>query len=79
MQFFGFPMITVLGTIALLMIVPAIVWALVAPELGVTGTTARIVLIAVYSSGFIVYFIWDLAERRRGVDVALIAREVPPE
>ena len=72
-------MITVLGTIALLMIVPAIAWALVAPELGVTGSTARIVLIAVYSSGFIVYTIWSLVERTRGVDTSLAAKEVPPE
>ena len=78
-QIFGFPMITVLGTVALLMIVPAIAWALVAPELGVTGSTARIVLIAVYSSGFIVYTIWSLIERTRGVDTSLAAKEVPPE
>ncbi len=76
---FGAPLVTVLGVIGLLMIVPAIIWALVAPELGVTGAAARIALVVVYASGFVIYFIWDLAERRRGVDVALIAREVPPE
>ena len=75
----GVPLVTVLGVIGLIMIVPAIVWALFAPELGVTGTTARVALIVVYASGFVLYFIWDLVERRRGVDVSLIAREVPPE
>ena len=60
----GVPLVTVLGVIGLIMIVPAIVWALVAPELGVTGTTARIALIVVYASGFVLYFIWDLVERR---------------
>ena len=75
----GAPLVTVLGVIGLAMIVPAIIWALFAPELGVTGTTARVALIVVYASGFVLYFIWDLVERRRGVDVSLIAREVPPE
>lgn len=75
----GLPLVTVLGVIGLLMIVPAIIWALVAPELGVTGATARIALVVVYASGFVIYLIWDLVERRRGVDVALIAKEVPPE
>ena len=44
-----------------------------------TSTAARVALICVYSSGFIFYGIWDLIERRRGVDVSLIAKEVPPE
>jgi amino acid transporter len=76
---FGVPLITVLGTLALIMIVPAIVWALVAPELGVTGSTARICLISVYASGFVVYTLWALIERSRGVDTSLAVKEVPPE
>ena len=76
---FGAPLVTILGAIGVVVIVPAILWALVAPELGVTSTAARVALVCVYSSGFIFYGIWDLIERRRGVDVSLIAKEVPPE
>jgi hypothetical protein len=76
---FGAPLVTILGAIGAIMIIPAIIWALLAPELGVTSTAARVALICVYASGFIFYGVWDLVERRRGVDISLIAKEVPPE
>ncbi len=76
---FGLPMVTIVGTIGLVMIVPSIIWAMFNPNLGVTSLTSRITLLGAYASGFIFYGVWQLLERRRGVDVALIAREVPPE
>lgn len=76
---FGAPLVTVLGAIACIVIFPAIVWGLLAPELGETSTTTRIFLFTIYASGFAVYALWSLVERSRGVDTTLATREVPPE
>jgi amino acid transporter len=76
---FGVPLVTVLGAIACCAIFPAIVWGLIAPELGETTIGPRIALAAIYGSGFVVYFAWSAVERSRGVDTKLAAREVPPE
>ena len=73
------PLVTIVGVIGLAMIVPSIIWAMFDPNLGVTSLTSRVTLLGAYASGFIFYGVWNLLERRRGVDVALIAREVPPE
>ena len=75
----SFPLITLIGAIAAAWVALMIYWAIVKPELGIAYSTPRIFLTITYGSGLVVYFVWRLIERSRGVDLSLSAREVPPE
>ncbi|HJW74908.1 MAG TPA: amino acid permease [Thermoleophilia bacterium] len=75
----SFPLITLIGGIAAAWVALMIYWAIVKPELGIAYSTPRIFLSIAYGSGVVVYFLWRLIERSRGVDLSLSAREVPPE
>jgi basic amino acid/polyamine antiporter, APA family len=74
-----FPLTTLIGAIAAAWVFVMVYYAIFKPELGLAYSTPRIFLTITYASGIVVYFVWQLVERSRGVDTKLAAREVPPE
>ena len=76
----GIPLITILGTLSLIVSV-YVVYALLAPAIG--GPTAGSVLeegvIPTFVLGIVIYVIAFLARRSKGINLNLISQEIPPE
>jgi basic amino acid/polyamine antiporter, APA family len=73
------PLITIIGGVGALVVAVVMYWCVTEPALGLTGQVARITLICAFVSGFLIYAVWGLIRRGRGIDVSLTTREVPPE
>jgi basic amino acid/polyamine antiporter, APA family len=76
----GIPVLTVLGALNLILFTIAIISAFKFPAFsGPTGHSALFFLIAVYVVGVLYYLGAKLVQRRRGIDLSLMQREIPPE
>ena len=76
----GVPVLTILGVLNLALFTVAIVSAFRYPAFsGPTGHSALIFLIAVYVVGVAYYGVAKVIQRRRGIDLSLLQKELPPE
>ena len=73
------PLITVTGVLGTLMTGALVVVALVNSSLGLTSTSAHLVIGGAFVTGIIVYAAVRIYRRREGVDTSLAFRYVPPE
>lgn len=75
----GIPLITVAGSIGFLVGAALTVANLLAPELGLTDSKARILLLGTLLVAAIWFFVNRAFLRTRGVDLDLAFKQVPPE
>jgi amino acid transporter len=81
-RFFGVPLMSIVAVLSLLGMAIVCLILLTDPNSGVDLTESPrnvIVTLATFASGFVVYAIARTWQRRRGVDVTLAYREIPPE
>jgi hypothetical protein len=76
----GVPLITILGVGNLILFTLSLIGVFKFPAFsGPNGNRAIIFVIGIYVSGAIIYLISTQIQRRRGVDLSLIYKEIPPE
>ena len=76
----GFPVITLLGVGNLILFSMVLYSAFKLPAFsGPTGTDAVLFVIGVYAAGVIWYLAARAIQKRRGIDLDLLYREIPPE
>ena len=76
----GVPVITLLGIGNLVLFSMVLYSAFKLPAFsGPTGTGAVLFVIGIYVSGALIYFGAKAIQRRRGIDLDLLYREIPPE
>ena len=76
----GVPVITLLGAGNLVLFTMVLYSAFKLPAFsGPTGTGAVLFVIGIYLAGLLIYFGAKAIQRRRGIDLALLYREIPPE
>jgi amino acid transporter len=76
----GVPVITLLGAANLVLFTMVLYSAFKLPAFsGPTGTSAVLFVIGVYVAGAAIYFAAKAIQKRRGVDLDLLYREIPPE
>jgi basic amino acid/polyamine antiporter, APA family len=76
----GVPVITLLGAGNLVLFTMVLYSAFKLPAFsGPTGTGAVLFVIGIYLAGLAIYFAAKAVQRRRGIDLDLLYREIPPE
>jgi APA family basic amino acid/polyamine antiporter len=76
----GIPVITLLGAGNLVLFTMVLYSAFKLPAFsGPTGTGAVLFVIGIYVAGVAIYFAAKAIQRRRGIDLDLLYREIPPE
>jgi amino acid transporter len=76
----GVPLITILGVGNLILFTLSLIGVFKFPAFsGPNGNRAIIFVIVIYASGALIYLASALIQRRRGVDLSLIYKEIPPE
>jgi hypothetical protein len=76
----GIPVITLLGFGNLILFSMVLYSAFKLPAFsGPTGTDAVLFVIGVYLAGVVWYLVARALNKRRGVDLDLLYREIPPE
>jgi amino acid transporter len=75
----GVPLITVVGLIGAGLSFAMVIAGLTTKELGLVNSTAQLLLVGAFASGFLLYFGWRAWQARRGVDLGLAFRELPPD
>jgi APA family basic amino acid/polyamine antiporter len=76
----GVPVITLLGAGNLVLFTMVLYSAFKLPAFsGPTGTGAVLFVIGIYLAGLLIYFGAKAIQRRRGIDLDLLYREIPPE
>jgi amino acid transporter len=76
----GVPVITLLGAGNLVLFTMVLYSAFKLPAFsGPTGTGAVLFVIGIYLAGLAIYFAAKAIQRRRGIDLDLLYREIPPE
>jgi APA family basic amino acid/polyamine antiporter len=76
----GIPVITLLGVANLVLFTMVLYSAFKLPAFsGPTGTSAVLFVIGIYVAGAAIYFAAKAIQKRRGVDLDLLYREIPPE
>lgn len=74
------PVITVLGALNLVLFTMVLYSAFKLPAFsGPTGTGAVLFVVGIYLAGLVIYFAAKAIQRRRGIDLDLLYREIPPE
>lgn len=73
------PVITIVGLIGAVLSFAMVIAGLTTKELGLVNTTARLLLVGSFASGLLLYFGWRAWQARRGVDLGLAFRELPPD
>ena len=73
------PLITIMGVLGTVLTGALVVVALVNTSLGLTSTSAHLVIGGAFVTGIIVYAAVRIYRRREGVDTSLAFRYVPPE
>jgi amino acid transporter len=73
------PLITIMGVLGTVLTGALVVVALVNSSLGLTSTSAHLVIGGAFVTGIIVYAAVRIYRRREGVDTSLAFRYVPPE
>jgi amino acid transporter len=76
----GVPVITLLGVANLVLFSMVLYSAFKLPAFsGPTGSGAVLFVIGIYLAGVVIYFAAKAIQRRRGIDLDLLYREIPPE
>lgn len=78
----GIPVMTILAVVSLVGLAIIALILITDPNSGVnwkTNTNNLIFTFATFASGFVIYHIARYVQKRRGVDVTLAYREIPPE
>jgi hypothetical protein len=76
----GVPVITLLGVGNLVLFTMVLYSAFKLPAFsGPTGSEAVLFVIGIYLAGLAIYFGAKAIQRRRGIDLDLLYREIPPE
>ncbi len=75
----GVPLITLVGLLGAAMSFVMVVVGLTTKELGLANTTARLLLVGAFVTGFVIFYGWRAWQARRGVDLGLAFRELPPD
>ena len=78
-KLFGVPLITIVGLFGALMSFAMVIAGLTTKELGLVNTTARLLLIGAFVTGFGIFYGWRAWQSRRGVDLGLAFKELPPD
>jgi amino acid transporter len=74
------PVITLLGVANLVLFTMVLYSAFKLPAFsGPTGTGAVLFVVGIYLAGLVIYFAAKAIQRRRGIDLDLLYREIPPE
>jgi basic amino acid/polyamine antiporter, APA family len=74
------PVISILGSINLLLFSMVLYSAFKLPAFsGPTGSSAVLFVVGIYLAGVLIYFGAKEIQRRRGIDLNLLYREIPPE
>jgi len=76
---FGVPFVTIVGALGAAMAFAMVVAGLTTKELGLVNTTARLLLLGAFVSGFAIFYGWRAWQAHRGVDLRLAFRELPPD
>jgi amino acid transporter len=76
---FGIPFVTIVGALGAAMAFAMVVAGLTTKELGLVNTTARLLLLGAFVSGFAIFYGWRAWQAHRGVDLRLAFRELPPD
>jgi amino acid transporter len=76
----GVPLMTIVGVGNLLLYTLSLIGVFRFPAFsGPNGTRAILFVVAIYASGILIYLVSMQVQRRRGVDLSLIYKEIPPE
>jgi APA family basic amino acid/polyamine antiporter len=76
----GIPVITLLGVANLVLFTMVLYSAFKLPAFsGPTGTSAVLFVVGIYVAGAAIYFAAKAIQKRRGVNLELLYREIPPE
>jgi len=79
-KFGGVPVMTLLGLGNLGLFTLILIASFKTPAFsGPTGGRANLFVIAIYVSGALLYFVARAAQKRRGVNLDLLYKEIPPE
>jgi len=78
-KWFGVPAITVVGALSLVIYIYFLIQLLTNDTLGANGTPGLVAMTIVAVLPFVIYAISYLVNRRRGVDLGIAFRELPPE
>jgi amino acid transporter len=77
---FGVPLITLMGIGNLILYTLSLIGVFRFPAFaGPNGNRAIIFVVGIYAVGFVIYLLSTQIQKRRGVDLSLIYREIPPE
>jgi basic amino acid/polyamine antiporter, APA family len=76
----GIPMITLLGVGNLILFTLILIASFKTPAFsGPTGNRAIAFVVGIYVAGAIWYFVASTIQKRRGIDLNLLYKEIPPE
>lgn len=75
----GIPLVTLVGVVGAVLSFTMVIVGLTTKELGLVNTTARLLLLGTFVSGFVIFYGWRMVQARRGVDLSLAFRELPPD
>jgi amino acid transporter len=75
----GVPLITIAGLLGAAMSFLMVVVGLTTKELGLVNTTARLLLLGAFVTGIAIFYGWRAWQARRGIDLGLAFRELPPD
>jgi amino acid transporter len=76
---FGLPLVTIVGAIAAVLSFAMVIFGLTKKELGLENTTAQVLILGAFGTGVAIFYGWRIWQSRRGVDVRLAFRELPPD
>lgn len=75
----GVPVVTLAGLLGAGMSFAMVIAGLTTKELGLANTTARVLLGGAFASGIVIFYVWRALQARRGIDLRLAFRELPPD
>jgi amino acid transporter len=75
----GVPVVTIMGVLGAGMSFAMVIAGLTTKELGLVNTTARLLLAGAFVSGIAIFYGWRAWQARRGIDLRLAFRELPPD
>jgi amino acid transporter len=75
----GVPVVTLAGLLGAGMSFAMVIAGLSTKELGLANTTARVLLGGAFASGIVIFYGWRALQARRGIDLRLAFRELPPD
>jgi hypothetical protein len=73
------PLVTWAGLGGLIFLLTVLAMFIIFPVFGATGTISLVVTFSIFVVGAIWYFVAKYIQHRRGIDVGLAMKEIPPE